>query len=183
MGMNFMASEKIEEYKELRSEIRNYLNRRQQNLYFAIIISLGVIGIGLRKSNYLLFLSSSILIAFLWYDEIRRLRAIFRAATYIQVFIEAYIKDLNWETFGAKHQIQTNFIGRILANAEFPTLFILNAALGFSLLKFLNKYIFILLIILYSLIFLSLFNASYKVAKRGRSEELKYWEKIKKMKI
>ncbi len=171
---------KLEEYRQLRAEIRHYLERRHQIINLAIIITLGVIGVGLAWNNYILFLSSALLIAFLWFDEIRRLQAIFRVAAYIEVFIETEIAGLKWETLGGKHKIQTSFISRVISNAEFPLLFSLNSVLGLFLLIRVNTIIMVVIAFVFMVIFFSLLIKSYNVSTKGRKKEVEFWEKTKK---
>lgn len=122
----------LEEYKELRQEIRTYLSRRQQSKNFAYLISLGVIGLDSSKLGfgYLVFWVAAILILFIWYDELGRLRAIFRVAAYIQLFIETQVRDLHWETLGVRHSVNRSWVGRVVSNAEFPLLITTHAILG-----------------------------------------------------
>ena len=123
----------LEEYKELRQELREYLSRRQQSKNFVYLISLGVIGLDSSKISfdYFVFWISAVLICFIWYDEIGRIRAIYRVATYIQLFIEARLRDLHWETLGAKHSINHSaWKFRLISNAEYPLLILTHTILG-----------------------------------------------------
>lgn len=171
---------KLEEYRQLRAEIRHFLERRHKIINFAIIITLGVTSVGLTLNNYILFLLSALLIAFLWFDEIRRLQAIFRVATYIEVFIETEVAGLKWETLVGKHKVQTSFISRVISNAEFPLLFSLNSVLGLFLLIRVNTIIMVVIAFIFMVIFFTLSKKSHHVLTNGRNEEIEFWKKIKK---
>jgi len=169
----------LEEYRQLRAEIVLFLERRTRGLHLAIVITIGSIGIGVKWENPILFLTSSLLISFLWYDEIRRLRAIFRNSTYIEVFLEPELHELKWEKMIAKHKIQKSVIGRIIAGAEFPILYSSNAILGvFSILKR-SIVLSIIVIVIYSIIFLILFIKEIILSYKGREKALLFWQKIK----
>lgn len=170
---------KLEEYRQLRAEIRHFLERRHKIINFAIIITFGVISVGLTWNNYILFLSSALLIAFLWFDEIRRLQAIFRIAAYIEVFIETEIAGLKWETLVGKHKVQTSLISRIISNAEFPFLFSLNSVLGLFLLIRVNTIFVVVIAFVFMVIFFSLMKESHDVSTNGRTVEIEFWKKMK----
>lgn len=180
---NHVFEAKLEEYRQLREEIRHYLQRRQQNINFAIIVTVGVVGVGLRLNNYILFLSSALLICFLWFDEIRRVQAVFRVGSYIEVFIESEVRGLKWETLGARHKIQTSFLSRLIANGIYPLLFLLNAILGLSFIIKMDKNLAIIIAILFIIVFFSLSVRSFYVSTKGRQNEATFWGKQKQEKI
>ena len=95
----------LEEYKQLRAEIRHHLARRSLNMKFSFTITLGVIGFGFEVENSYLFFAGAVLICSLWLDELRRLRAIYRLGAYIEAIIEPELADLKWESLGGKHKI------------------------------------------------------------------------------
>ncbi len=171
---------KLEEYRQIRAEIRHYLERRSLNIKYAITITLGVIGLGFGIQNSYIFFASSIIIITLWLDEIRRIKAVFRAGAYVEVIIEKQLPGLHWETLGSKHKIQTSIIGRLFSNLEYPILFLLNSVSGVISLKINDNtpfYISIVAIILLIIILLILSIRSYLVLSRGRKIEVENWEK------
>lgn len=176
------SQNRLEEYKQLRAEIRHYLDRRSLNIKFAITITLGVIGIGLELKNYLMFYAAFTLIWILWYDEIRRIKAVFRTAAYIEIIIEKELSGLTWETLGGKHSIQTGFFERLIANATYPILLVLNGLTGYFVMVSEHTTfclwfkIFVLLI--QFLLILTLVLISHKVSTKGRKNEIDEWRRI-----
>ena len=170
---------KLEEYKQLRTEVLHFLKERQFKIYLAILITLSVVSIGYEKSNYWLFLSSVAIISFLWYDEIRRIEAIFRTAAYIQVFIESDIPDLKWETNIAKHKIHKSFLGRFITDAHFPTLMIINAIPGIKFLNEVHHKTSIVTAVIFVIILFLLIFKQYKVSTNGREKAVESWEVVK----
>jgi len=173
---------RLEEYRQIREEIRTYIDRKNQNLNFSIAITIGVLSFGYKDNQYILFLSAALLIAFLWFDEIRVLKAIFRAATYIELFIEKKFRVLNWETIGGKFPIQTSIASRTIGNAIFPLLYCVNAILGILFINANNKILKYIIATFASIIFLVLIIYSLITAKNGRNQEKENWKKLKKFK-
>lgn len=169
----------LTEYKELRAEIRHYLDRRQKTIHFAFIVTLGVLGAEEKLQTGWLALFAGLLIAFLWYDEIRSLQAVFRVATYIQIIIEPRIRDFHWETMGGKHPIQTGVVGRAFANGMFPSLYLGSVGYGIVVSDF-SRTVDVVIAVLYLSMFGYLLFRSYDMAKRGRQTELNAWKTVEK---
>ena len=167
----------IDEYKELRAEIRHYLDRRQKNVHFAFIVTLGVVGVGVEFRLWMLFFVSALLIAFLWHDEIRSLQAVFRLGAYIEIAIEPAVPGLNWERLGGLHDIQKSLLDRAIANGMFPVLLWVQAVAGIILLES-SASINALILFFVAFVFFFLIHRSYIVAKYGRENEKKAWQKI-----
>jgi len=167
----------LEEYRQLREEIRVYLKANDETKNYAIIITFGAFGID-QWINYpqILFLAA-FLICILWYNEIRTLKAIFRVAAYIQVFIEKKLPDLNWESIGEQHKIQKSFFDRLISNIQLPSLIFFNLLFGFYFtFKASQLYWYIWLLTSILLIFIIiLLIRSYAVAKHGREKEATFW--------
>ena len=170
----------LEEYKELRQEIRTYLSRRQQSKNFAYLITLGVVGLDSSKLGFgfLIFWIAATLILFVWYDELRRIRAIYRVAAYIEIFIETKLSNLHWETLGARHSINQKWFRRIISNAEFPMLILTHAILGSFRLwpEYWEVSIFGILIAIYSIIIIGI--KCVDISRNGRKKEVEIWRNI-----
>jgi hypothetical protein len=178
---NFIPSGIMEEYAELREEIRTYLSRREQSKNFVFMITLAIIGLdayNLVRFGEILFPVCALLIWFIWYDELGRIRAIFRVATYIELFIESKVPGLRWETLGGKHQIQKRSIRRILSNAEFPALLLLFIWLSWSRLHTPRPFIAYSFVLVALLMTVSLSIASIYVSRKGRDLEKAKWVAI-----
>lgn len=173
---------KLEEYKELRAEIRHFLERRGQTINFAIVISLGVISVGLELKNYIIFYTAFILVWLLWYEEVRRLQSIIRTAAYIEIIIEKELKGLSWETLSRKHSNQTNFIQKSIATAFYPVLLVLNGIIGVYVMKSQHPStphtIIITILILELILIVIIFIRSYKIIMNGKRKELTEWNNI-----
>ena len=166
------------EYKELRSEIRHYLERREKNVQFALVLTIAIVGAGSELRSSFLFLISALLMAFIWYDEARTISAVFRVATYIKIFIEQTADGLDWETYGSFHPIQTSIFKRIIANGVFPLMFLIHSVFALQLANWPQPWIIITSAGL-GIVCISLIYESYKTLKHGRSQELKRWRRIK----
>ncbi len=116
----------IEEYKELRAEIRYYLARFDTLRRFGFLVTLGVIGFGFSRDNaYMLFLASGLMILFLWQERVRTLRGVFRLATYLETVVEPHLNELHWESFSSKHDFDltpTSKLSRMFADLDLPAL-------------------------------------------------------------
>jgi hypothetical protein len=167
----------LAEYEELRAEIRYYLDRKEKNTYFAILLTAGVLASGIKLENPYLFLVSALLLSSLWYDQIRTISAVFRVGTYIQLAIESQTKGLNWETYGASHPIQSSLLGRIFANAIFPVMFVVHASATFLVADWPLPWKASVLALLFILL-LSMVRASYVSLSKGRARELARWEQV-----
>jgi hypothetical protein len=167
----------LEEYCELRQEIRIFLTRREQSKNLAFMIAFAVIGLDLSKivtiGDWLYPLSATV-IYFIWFDELCRIRNIFRIASYIEVFIESKIPGLKWETVSGRN-VQKLWMRRIFSNAEFPLMLVVFTWLSWA--RFADKYPIAALVGAISstsmIIFLGI--VSLKIARNGRSFERANW--------
>jgi hypothetical protein len=173
---------KLEEYKQLRAEIRHFLERRGQTINFAILISLGVISVGLKLNNYIIFFTAFLLVWLLWFEEIRRMQTIIRTAAYIEIVIEKEIDGLSWETYNSKHSNATNFLKKSIANAFYPILLLLNGIIGLFVMNsqfHILPFIYFLCIFFIELVFILInFMITYKIVKNGKDCEIEKWKKI-----
>ncbi|MBI3193942.1 MAG: hypothetical protein HYZ34_05650 [Ignavibacteriae bacterium] len=159
----------IDEYNQLREEIRMYLEHGTKNLQIALTLGAAAVTFG---SNYPeLLIVSSLIVSYMWYDEIRHLRAIQRIATYLEVCVEPHVSGLNWETINSENPFDTSFVNRAIANAPFPTLVIVQALYAF----YLRAWPFWLGIVVVSTITIYLAVLSYWTAKYGRKKERDLW--------
>ena len=172
----------LEEYRQIRAEIRLYLEWRRHSIHFAILISIGTISIGINWQNPYIFLVPVFALFILWFDEIRRLQAIFRYATYIEVFIEKDISGLKLETLAGKHTINRSFWPRMIANAWYLILGIACYGIGsYYMFRPSNLHLEQSLIVwwtltlLFILISVMLLRKNYVVAIYGRNNEKKLW--------
>ena len=116
----------IEEYKELRAEIRMYLDRRTKNVQLAFLFVFAVIGLYEKIDSPYFYLAACIVVGFIWFDHIRQHRAVIRIATYLEVFVEPNVMGLNWETYASAHPItmrkgnRSSFVERAVSNGVFP---------------------------------------------------------------
>ena len=173
----------LEEYGELREEIRMYLSRRQQSKNFVFMIALAIVGLdssSLVTFGELVFPVSALLIWFLWFDEIGRMKAVFRVATYIETFLEPNVPGLNWETIGGRHRIQTSWIRRILSNAEFPLLFLGFVVLAWSRLHTSHPLLACCGFLLAIAMAAGLALSSLHVSRKGRRLERDNWLAIRR---
>jgi len=168
----------VDEYKELRSEIRLFLEQGQKNIHSAFIVLAGVIVIGVRFKEPLLFLIGSLLVMLLWFNKVRCLVAVFRVATYIEIFIESKIPGLNWESYCGLHPIQGTVFDRIIANGVFPLLLGISSIYGLFIWECSFR-LKITLIILLLVLIVALTLKSLQTARNGREIELKKWRLIK----
>lgn len=91
----------LQEYIQLREELRIYLSRRSR--FELVLVATSIIaGLSatIREPIPLLLMAS--LPIFLIEEQTRRLDAIYRIASYIRVNIEPHFESLNWETHGTK---------------------------------------------------------------------------------
>lgn len=174
----------LEEYRQLRKEIRVYLKSNDESKNYAIIITLGAFGLDKWVDYPSILFLSAFLICILWYNEIRYMKAIFRAASYIQVFIEKELPELKWETFGQHHIIQKSFIDRLLSNAQIPILLLFNLIFGsIYTIKGSHFQIYILIIpVIILLLMIMLAIKSYITSKGGRAKEVRFWMQCTKEK-
>jgi len=174
---------KIEEYKELRQEIRMLLARQQNIKNFAYIITLGVFGvISTYQKLYIVPIISAILIGLLWLSELRRINAVFRLATYIEIFIEKEISDLKYETISRLNKFSTSYISKILrliSNSDIFLLFVFHSVYGCIICYKEDVTISTMFIIFFSLTFIILGYFSFKIATNGENVERNNWLKVK----
>ncbi|MEA2040469.1 MAG: hypothetical protein U9N82_11710, partial [Thermodesulfobacteriota bacterium] len=120
-----------------------------------------------------LLIISSLIVFYIWYDEIRHLRAVHRIASYLEVCVEPHIIGLNWETANRHHPFVTSFANRIIANAPFPTMAVVLAFYGIHL----KQWPFWVGSIAIGIgVYLTIL--SYRTAKHGRNKEREGWQKI-----
>ncbi|MDN5201194.1 hypothetical protein QQ008_07470 [Fulvivirgaceae bacterium BMA10] len=175
--------EKIEEYKELRQEIRTLLSRQHNIKNFAYVITLGVFGaITTVKELYLISLLSAFLIGLLWLSELRRIMAVFRLSTYIEIFIEEDVANLRYETLSRQNNFSKGLLSKLLRlinNSDILILFVFHSTYGVVRCYNNNINLAIILTILFGLIFIILGYYSYRVAMKGENSEKENWLKVK----
>lgn len=173
----------LTEYCELREEIRLYLGRREKSKTLVYAIALAIVGLDFSKAfpyDILLFPAAALLTYFLWFDEIRRIMAVFRAATYIEIFIEPRLEGLNWETYSRHHSIQSTWLPRLGSNAQYPLIFI--GMVAITVIRVFPEQCFVA----YSIAAIGLLMAvlltahAYQVSKNGRDREKAAWSAINK---
>ena len=92
---------KMNEYIQLREELRLYLSRKSR--YEIILTAISVIvGLSATLKEPLPILLMSALPILLIEEQTRRIDAIYRIASYIRVHIEPFLDGLNWESYGTK---------------------------------------------------------------------------------
>ncbi|HXF48512.1 MAG TPA: hypothetical protein VNL73_03675 [Verrucomicrobiae bacterium] len=164
----------IDEYNQLRAEIRMYLEHGTKSLQIAMVLSVAAMTFGHQYKFPWLLILSSLIVLYLWYDEIRHLRAVKRTAAYLEVFVEQKVPGLNWETYSADHPFDKSFVNRAIAAAPFPTLVVVQALYGFHLAGW-PLWLGITGIAIFTGYFSRL---SYLTAKYGREEERQHWEEV-----
>lgn len=173
----------LSEYGEIREEIRTYLAGRDRNRKYVYTIALGIAGIESSTDLMLewpVYLVATLLVAFFWFDETRRIKAVYRAGTYIQVFIESKLPHLGWEKRGQDSPIQRSVTGRAIANGDYVLLY---AGLSAYAVKKqlttngLSHDLLIPVIVVLSLVFLSLAATSTVTFLTGRRSFLEGWER------
>lgn len=167
----------IEEYQELRSEIRHYLDRRAKNVNFAFAITTVVVGLSEKIEEPYIFIIACLLSAFLWYDEIRRYIALQRVASYLELFIEPNVKGFNWETYGSQHSVQHSFLDRLLSDGVFPLTFIIHTYLTMIFAK-LTTLETVVALIPFAILFLILVYLSFTKLRGCREKEIQEWKRI-----
>ena len=88
----------IAEYKSLRDEIKTNSQMTGQVFTFAITVSAALLGYGLDKGYWGIFLSPFVVLIPSLYFISSQLESTTRIAAYIQNYIESKIDELNWET-------------------------------------------------------------------------------------
>jgi len=167
----------LQEHKEIRSEIRQYLDWRSKSIQFSMALTTGAVALGPKIGTGLLFLLTALVVAFLWYDEVRHLIAVFRLATYLELFVEPNVPGLEWETIGGRHPIQTDATERAVANGIFPTMFIVHATLMVRYSDWL-PWQDRLAVAGLALVFIAVATKSYSVFKHGRQRERDTWRRV-----
>lgn len=189
----------IEEYKELRQEIRLYLSERNSIKKFAFTLTLAVTGFIFHAKinnieNIILLLCSCLFILIIWYQENRRIKAVFRIGAYIRHIIEPYVDGLNYETHAISYQEETNIrykINKLYACLDFPFMFLVlfglalyffmilekskNLIMGKDLIKCLT---FISILIVFVL-FIIMMIKTIIIILNGRKKEDDHWIKLK----
>ena len=177
----------IQEYSELRAEIRHYLERRQSTRRFAYFLSLAVLGIGTGNGDIIkssdipapVFIVPPLLLLSLWADELRRLRTIQRLGTYLRVVIEPYVQGFHYETLGLESKRKPTLLSRVFPNADFPILLMsltILCAWKFSIWKPTEGLVVASLISTVFLIaMLLILYQSVSIARSGEREEESLW--------
>lgn len=174
----------LDEYRELRSELRLMLDRREKVRSFAYTVALGVLGLGLSDHvsieyrPYLLVVGSFCVLS-LWYDEIRRMRAIFRIATYIEVYTESVVDAMHWESWGAKHRIQGSRIGRVFANGDVGILGCVLAGLGVWMFFGVERILALTIAGLFVLLAAAIGTAALRMFPGAREVERANWARVR----
>jgi hypothetical protein len=167
----------IDEYNQLRAEIRMYLEHSSKNLQIAMALGAAAVTFGSKYPNLLMV--SALIAGYLWYDEIRHLRAVQRLASYLEVCVEPNVPGLNWETLCSAHPFETSFANRAIAHAPLPTLMVAQAIYAIKL----AGYLLLLGSMGVGMAACCLIALSYLTAKRGREEERKRWQQIMQKKV
>lgn len=184
--MNLEA--KLEEYRQTRADIRQLYNRRDQTLYLAFFLFTGVISVGIKFENSILFFMTCIILLFLWYQETVRQIAIYRYEAYIIVKIEDYIQELKRSTLSWKHPSYINPWKRLKRGISYITLIILiGTCFRLGIYYFFNScnpiisyFLYLTFIIIISVFFIVLtIYTFYVFTIRCRDKEKENWEKIK----
>lgn len=176
-----ISTQRLAEYKELRAEIRHYLERRQTTHHFAYLLSLAVLGSDFITGNILpapIFVLPPLLLMSLWADDIRRLKAIQRLGVYIRIVIEPHEKGLLYETLGLRPERKLSPTSRIIPNADFPLLYIALATL--CAWKFWNWYavghlVAVLVTLFLLVLMVAIFHQGFIVARDGEKKEENRW--------
>jgi|GEM_PF-4064035 len=174
MKMREDISGYLQEHKEMRAEIRQYLDWRAKIIHFTLLLTAVAFAVAAEVGTGGLFLLTTLVVAFLWYDEIRHLVAVFRFGTYLEVFVEPEVKELNSETIGHHHRIQTSVVERIVGNGVFPAMFVLHASL---MVHYADWQLWQVWVAISGLlfVFLAVSAKSYTVFRSGRQRELEAW--------
>jgi len=175
----------IEEYRELRAEIRLYLDRRTKTSQIAFVFVIAIIGLYESIDSPYLYLSASLVMAFIWYDQIRQLRAVSRIATYLQLFVEPKVEGLKWETYSTHHPFTMrkgtiwNFLDRVMWKDPFPIFFFLGAAAILDKTDSWRYPVWIVVaIVIVLLVLLFFFFKSYNLL--DREKQLEVWREVQK---
>lgn len=172
----------IEEYQELRAEIRHYLSDTYRLRRFGFLITLGVLGYGFEAANtHLLFLISGVMVLFIWHERIRTLRNIFRVATYIEVIIEPHQRDLHWESLSSEHEFDLSSaskFSRMYADLDLPALYITNVSIGIFKLWSESHLVSIIVLVTLSVLFAAELKATITVIRTGKEQERDKWKRV-----
>ena len=180
---------RLEEYKEIRQEIRLYLSERNPIKKFAYILTLGVAGFIFQIEfeiieKIILLLCSCFLILILWFQENRRMIAVIRLGSYIRQIIEPQCRGLNYESFATSYQEESNTdykSNKIVACLDFPFMFLFLWILAIVYfvdifcLKDLSQYIIIISIIFLFVRFIYMCFYTIHIIKNGMKEEDSNW--------
>ena len=163
----------IDEYNQLRGEIRMYLEHGHKSLQLVMALGAAAVTFG---SNYPdLLLVSALIVAYVWYDEIRHLRAVQRTASYLEVFVEPNVEGLQWETTNQSHSFTRSYINRAIGEAPFPTLVLALTLYGFHRQEWPMVWGSVACVVP----LIVLFRLSYIEAVNGRDRERGRWELIR----
>lgn len=95
----------LQEHKEMRAELRQYLEWRGKIMHFTLLLTAAAVAVAAQVGTGGLFFLTTVIVAFFWYDENRHSVAVYRFGTYLEVFVEPHVKGLNSETIGHYHPI------------------------------------------------------------------------------
>lgn len=167
----------LQEHKEMRAEIRHYMEWRGKIMQFTLLLTAAAVAVADQVRTGELFLLTTLIVAFLWHDENRHAVAVFRIGTYLEVFVEPHVKGLSSETIGRHHSIQTSVwsvIDKSIGNGLFPALFVLHAYLmvNYGDWTVRQKWVAVSGLMV---VFIGISIRSLMILRSGRSRELKKW--------
>lgn len=169
----------LQEHRELRAEIRQHFDARGKILHLAILLTTGVVAASPQFGSSWLFLMTAFFIAFLWHDSVRHLVAVFRLATYLEVFVEPHVTGLQSETVGRHHSIHTSVLSRLLSNAAYPAMFAISAGLLFDRSDW-RPWQYIAVGIGLTIVFIGLLIHSLVVARKSHDREREAWLRLQR---
>jgi amino acid permease len=180
--MNLEA--KLEEYRQIRADIRQLYERRDRTFYLAFFVFIGVISVGIQFKNSILFFMTSIILLFLWSREILRQIAIHRYDTYVLVNIEKYIQGLERTSISEFHPYCED-IKKVIPYLALPFLVLICLVLGiYYFFDSCNPIItyrgFLFFEISIPIFFIILVIWSRWVIKESRKKEKENWEEAQK---
>ncbi len=165
----------IDEYKELRSEIRYYMEAGQKNENLALVV-FGVTLAAHSIDSYAFLVFGAILILYvLWVKKTRCTKAVLRVGAYIQVFIEPEVEGLQWETRGSNHHIHSRVSGWLLRVGVFPCLICILALLGVFSLNICLCFMVTLSMTVVPALIIPGIIMTVRLARQGRDVEVVHW--------
>lgn len=185
-------SNRLDEYKEIRQEVRLYLSERNSIKKFAYLLIFVVSGfiykfdVEKTFSIFMLILIIS-LILIIWFQENRRAKAVIRLGSYIRFMIEPYCDGLKYETSSILYQEKHNTkfkLSKFGANLDFPLMVIFEFTFVIYLLnKIFDKcvalhYVIILLLLVLIIFFIIMICTTYDYIINERKKEDDIWRNI-----